>query len=91
MVSRKLDEGEPCAREAEDCTKADAGRGFLTGLSTFKARLVVEALVLSSSLDARVVLEAFDIESKILWNFRLDVLKAMGILILKGGVMYLRL
>lgn len=82
--SRKLDEREACARKTGDCTKADAGRGFLTGLSTFTVRLVVEALlVLSSSWDARLVLEAFEIESRILWNFRLVVLKATDIVNLR--------
>lgn len=46
-------------------------------------RLVVEALLgLSSSLDASVVLDAFEMESRILWNFRFVVLKARDIAIL---------
>ena len=96
--SRKLDECESCARRAGDCIKADAaGRGFFTGLSTLTPRLVVEALwVLSSSWDARVVLEALEIESRILWNFRLVVLKATVIVYLREddelrwGVMLVR-
>lgn len=60
------------------CTTADVGRvsrGFLAGDSRFGGRVAVEALVRSSFV-ARLVLDALEIESSILWNFRLVVLSA---------------
>jgi len=53
-------------------------RGFLAGESVIVGSVVVEALYFSLPL-ARERLDAFEIESKILCNFRLVVLRATGI------------
>ena len=75
-------------------TAPNAERALLAGLSAtcafefkFVERLVVEALVDRSccSGDARVVLEALEMESRILWNFRLVVLSATDIVIYRLG------
>ena len=67
---------------ALDGTCADVGRairGFFAGGSILAGSVVVEALCLLW-LVASDVLDAFEIESRILWNFLFVVLKAVGIL-----------
>lgn len=89
LPSPRLDfragEYTPCAREGEECAKADAARARLFGLSAFvfefTARLEVEAFF----CDARVVLEALEMESRILWNFLLVVLSATDMVNLRCG------
>ena len=61
---------------------AEAGRatrGFLAGGSLYAGSVMVEAWCFSLP-PVNETLDAFEIESKILWNFRLEVLRATGIL-----------
>lgn len=63
-------------------TKADTGRlvrAFLAGDSNVEGRVVVEAFFVSTCGTSEV-LDALEIESRILWNFRLVVLSATVIL-----------
>ena len=63
-------------------TKADTGRvvrAFLAGDSNVEGRVVVEAFFVSLGGTSEV-LDALEIESRILWNFRLVVLSATAIL-----------
>ena len=55
------------------------GRNFLAGDSKVSERFVVDSLA-RSCLGGREVLEALEMESRILWNFRLVVVSAAGIL-----------
>lgn len=60
--------------------KAEVGlvtRAFFAGDSKFDGRVVVEAL--DFSCEDKAVLDALEMESRILWNFRFVVLSAVGI------------
>ena len=58
-------------------------RGLFAGGSTIVGSVVVDALGFWLSLISET-LDAFEIESRILWNFRLVVVSAAGILKNKG-------
>ena len=67
-----------------EVTKADTGRAvraLLAGDSRVADNVVVEALSSISLGGTREVLEALEMESRILWNLRLVVLSATVMLI----------
>ena len=72
-------------------TYAEAGRsmrGFFAGGSIAAGRVVVEALLYLSWVDFAFseVLDALEMESRILWNLRLVVLIAVPVGILRKSV-----